>query len=120
MTRTMIKVQMDVGTKLLERLAFESRERPVWLRVAKLFDGTSDHLFHNADVVFDAHSIRFVGIEGRTPEQYLIQPGQCAPDAVLEDYTVLPCLIEAHAHMMLDGATIDSREREQYLQQPAE
>jgi imidazolonepropionase-like amidohydrolase len=88
--------------------------------VGKLFDGTSDGLFQNADVVFDAHSIRFVGTAGRTPEAHLIQQGQSTPDAVLEDYTVLPCLIEAHAHMMLDGAPIDAREREQYLQRPAE
>jgi imidazolonepropionase-like amidohydrolase len=110
----------DVGTELLERLALESRERPVWLRVGQLFDGTSDRVFPNADLVFDAHSVRFVGTDGRTPDPQLLKQGRRTPDAVLADYTVLPCLIEAHAHLFLDGAPIDSQEREQYLQRPAE
>jgi imidazolonepropionase-like amidohydrolase len=106
--------------EVLDRLAVASRERPVWLRVGKLFDGTTERMHTNADLVFDAHSIRFVGTGDQSPASELLEDGQRTPDAVLNDSTALPCLIEAHAHLFLDGAPVDAQEREQYLKQPAE
>jgi imidazolonepropionase-like amidohydrolase len=117
---TMVETQADVGADLLARLALESRERPIWLRVGRLFDGSSDINFRDADLVLDAHSIRFVGTAGQSPDPQLLQSDRRTPDAVLANFTVLPCLIEAHAHLFLDGAPIDSREREQYLQREAD
>ena len=46
---------------------------------------------------------------------------QCAgPDAILPHHTLLPSLIEAHAHLFLDGAPVDFAQRDQYLKQPPE
>ena len=95
-------------TAELARLAQESRRRPVWLRVGRLIDGNSDSPQRDVDLVFDAQSVHAVGsgIEG-----------QREPDAVLSDLTVLPCLIEAHAHLFLDGGPVDFEQRDFYLKQ---
>lgn len=92
----------------LNGLAELSRERPVRLRVGRLIDGVSEQPIRDADVVFDGKQIHSVG--GRE--------GQA--DATLADCTLLPCLIEAHAHMFLDGAPVEFKEREQYLKQSAD
>src|SRR5439155_23947730 len=99
------------GMLKLSELARESRRRPVWLRVGGLIDGVSNEVRSDVDLVFDAREIRAVGsgIEG-----------QREPDAVLPDFTVLPCLIEAHAHLFLDGATIAFDQRDVYLKNPAD
>jgi imidazolonepropionase-like amidohydrolase len=107
--------QMTVTS--IEQLTAQSRERPVWLRVGQLFDGAN--VLRDADLVFDALRIRFVGHRGQSPERRELVDGQNEPDLVLASHTVLPCLIEAHAHLFLDGAPIDAGVREQYLQQPA-
>jgi imidazolonepropionase-like amidohydrolase len=109
-----------VGMEILEQLAVRSRDRPVWLRVGQLIDGVSSEPIRNADVVFDAREIKFVGRDGRGPDGRHLHNGQRAPDAVLADCTLLPTLIEAHAHLFLDGAPINFRQRELYLMQPAE
>jgi imidazolonepropionase-like amidohydrolase len=93
-------------------LATLSRERPVWLRVGQVIDGVSDAPLRNADVVFDATSIRFVGHD---PLRDILRDGQRAPDATLPGMTLLSCLIEAHAHLFLDGAPVNFQERERYL-----
>jgi imidazolonepropionase-like amidohydrolase len=85
------------------QLAEQSKTRPIWLRVGQLIDGVSDRVIKNADVIFDAKKIRST------------TPTQAAPDAILPDYTLLPCLIEAHAHMFLDGAPVDFSQRDGYL-----
>jgi imidazolonepropionase-like amidohydrolase len=104
----------------LDRLAAESRQRPVWVRVGKMIDGTSNAVARNVDLVFDAKQIRFVGMDGSSPAPADLQLRQTEPDAILADWTVLPCLIEAHAHLFLDGAPLLFEQREQYLKQPAD
>ena len=104
----------------LEQLALESQKRPVWLRVGRLFDGGSDQAIRDANIVFDARQIRFVGGDGQLPDAKLLSPGQTEPDVVLPAHTLLPCLIEAHAHLFLDGAPIDFRQREGYLNRAPE
>jgi imidazolonepropionase-like amidohydrolase len=104
----------------LERLALLSKSRPVWLRIGRLIDGLADRPILNANVVFDAKQIRFVGTEEKTPSRHDLMEGQNAPDVILTDSTLLPCLIEAHAHSFLEGAPIGSQEREQYLKNPPE
>ena len=86
-------------------LARLSTQRPVHLRIGRLIDGVSDHPQRNVDVVFDATSIVSVG---KPP-----QGGE--PDAILPEFTLLPCLIEAHAHLFLDGAPVNFQQRENYL-----
>jgi imidazolonepropionase-like amidohydrolase len=96
----------------LDDLARHSLERPVWLRVGQIIDGLSDAPLRNADVVFDATTIRFVG---RDPGREHLHDGQRSPDATLPHVTLLPCLIEAHAHLFLDGAPVCFADRERYL-----
>lgn len=101
-----------LDSKLLDRLANESKSRPVWLRVGQVFDGES--VRHGANLVMDAREIRFIGAEA-PPREHLSQ-NQREPDAVLDGVTVLPCLIEAHAHLFLAGAPVNFKEREAYLE----
>ena len=91
----------------LSDLARISRERPVTLRVGQLFDG--ERVLRDATITFDALTIHSVG-----------DSSNGKPDAVLRDVTLLPCLIEAHAHMFLEGAPIDFAQREQYLKESPE
>jgi imidazolonepropionase-like amidohydrolase len=103
----------------LEQLANHSKERPVWLRVGQLIDGVSERASRDAHIVFDAKQIRFVGTDGKTPGADDIAEGQRSPDAHLADFTILPCLIEAHAHLFLDGAPVCAEPREKYLKESA-
>lgn len=98
----------------LDDFARLSLERPVWLRVGQVIDGTSDAPLRDADVVFDATSIRFVG---HHPGREHLHGEQRTPDAALPDVTLLPCLIEAHAHLFLDGAPVNFQLRDQYLKE---
>jgi imidazolonepropionase-like amidohydrolase len=86
------------------------------LRVGRLFDGES--VLTDADLIIDAQQVLFVGEGGSPPPAGLAQ--RDGPDAVLDDFTALPCLIEAHAHLFLDGATVAFPEREAYLRQRPE
>jgi len=109
MDATMSKAQSD---EQLEKLAKLSQKRAVWLRVGQLIDGESQSHIADADIVFDACQILFAGSQ---PAAELLAPGQSEPDAILPDHTLLPCLIEAHAHLFLDGAPINFTNRKQYL-----
>lgn len=114
------EVDGRLTAELGERLAAASRERGVWLRVGQLIDGSSDVPLRNANVVFDADGIRFVGGEREPPPPVLLNPGQEFPDSHLASATLLPMLIEAHAHLFLDGAPFDLDSRERNLQQSQE
>jgi imidazolonepropionase-like amidohydrolase len=100
----------------LDQLVSESTSRPIWLRVGQLVDGISDRPLRDADLVFDAQQIRFVGRREMTPPRAVLRDGQSEPDAMLPDVTALPCLIEAHAHLFLAGTPVNFKEREQYLE----
>src|SRR5439155_6233910 len=93
----------------IDQLAYTSRERPVWLRVGRLIDGMSNDVQRDVDLVFDAHEIRSVGSGLENHRE---------PDAILAEFTVLPCLIEAHAHLFLDGAPVAFDQRDAYPKQP--
>ena len=111
---------VDAGVAAMERLALLSRERTVWLRVGQLIDGQCNRPLSNASVVFDATQIYELAPNGARPATNHLAPGQRDPDAVLSDFTLLPCLIEAHAHLFLQGAPVDSEERKKHLKLPAE
>ncbi len=96
-----------------------TRDHPVWLHVGTLLDGTSTSPVHDAHVVYDAAGIRFVGRNGQTPPAASMRPGQTAPDVVAPDATLLPGLIEAHAHLFLEGGELDLDKRAAYLKQDA-
>lgn len=97
-----------------------SRDRALWLRVGTLLDGTCTTPRREAHVVYDATQIRFVGSDGRMPPRELLREGQTAPDADLPDATLLPGLIEAHAHLFLEGGELVLDKRSAYLQQTSE
>jgi len=90
-------------------------DHPVWLHVGTLLDGTSIGPALDAHVVYDAAGFRFVGHNGETPPRELLRAGQTAPDMTAPDATLLPGLIEAHAHLFLEGGELDLEKRAAYL-----
>jgi imidazolonepropionase-like amidohydrolase len=94
-----------------------SNERCVWLRVGTLIDGFSARPLKDAQVVYDAKAIRYVGSAENPPPADLLNPGQTQADAELRDYTLLPGLIEAHAHLFLKGGELNGKKRNAYLEQ---
>ncbi len=94
-----------------------SPTRRVWLQVGTLLDGTSTAPTRDAHVVYDSERIHFVGTNGATPPAGILAAGQTAPDVVAPDATLLPGLIEAHAHLFLEGGELDFDKRAAYLEQ---
>jgi imidazolonepropionase-like amidohydrolase len=92
--------------------------RRVWLRVGTLLDGIGTSPVRNAHVVYDERVILFVG-ENSPPANLLI-PNQHEPNLDLPDFTLLPGLIEAHAHLFLEGTELDLHRRAVWLKQTPE
>ena len=95
-------------------------EQNFWLRVGTVLDGQSSTPLRNASIVYNRDGIRFVGRDGSTPPRELLRPGQSAPDLEAPDCTLLPGLIEAHAHLFLEGGELNAEKRAVYLQQSPE
>jgi imidazolonepropionase-like amidohydrolase len=95
----------------------EPQENRVWLRVGTLMRGDGEAPLRDAHLVYDKHEIRFVGARAETPLADFLNPGQKAPDADLAEWTLLPGLIEAHAHLFLEGGEIDLSKRAAFLKQ---
>ena len=110
---------IDANSATLERLAALSRERRVWLRVGRLIDGMNNRPISDASIVFDASQIYDVTSAGRRPAADQLSLGQRDYDALLPEFTLLPCLVEAHAHLFLQGAPVDLAVRNQHLKLPA-
>jgi imidazolonepropionase-like amidohydrolase len=91
-------------------------EGPVWLRVGTLFDGLCNAPLQDAHLVYDSKRILYVGARDEPPLREFVRPGQTTPDFVLPNHTILPGLIEAHAHLFLEGGEEDSQKRMEYLQ----
>ena len=89
--------------------------RSVWVRVGTLLDGVSTKPLRNAHVVYGKNEILFVG-ENSPPTTFL-NPHQREPDLDLLDHTLLPGLIEAHAHFFLEGGELNLDKRSAYLKQ---
>jgi imidazolonepropionase-like amidohydrolase len=101
----------------LSNLPAATPERPVWLHVGTLLDGTSTAPQRNAHLVYDDRAILFVGTNGATPPRELLRASQILPDLSAPDATVLPGLIEAHAHLFLAGGELNLDTRAAYLKQ---
>ncbi len=91
--------------------------RSVWLRVGTVLDGTSMTPLRNVDVVYNRKAIQFVG---NNPPVALLDSGQRQPDLDLPEYTLLPGLIEAHAHLFLEGGERNAAKRSAYQTQAPE
>jgi len=89
--------------------------RKIWLRVGTLLDGVSTGPLRNAHVVYDKNAIIFAGES--SPPANLIDANQQQPDLDLPDFTLLPGLIEAHAHFFLEGGELNLDRRAAYLKQ---
>ncbi len=100
------------------RIPEATRERPVWLRVGTLLDGVSTTPLKGAHIVYDNRRILFAG--ANAPPRALVPEGRGAPDLDLPGFTLLPGLIEAHAHFFLEGGELDLEKRAAYLEQSAE
>jgi imidazolonepropionase-like amidohydrolase len=87
------------------RLPSAARGRTIWLRVGTLLDGVSTAPLRNAHVA---------------PSRELAPEGRSAPDFDLPEFTLLPGLIEAHAHFFLEGGELDLEKRAVYLEQSSD
>ncbi|HEY3762483.1 MAG TPA: amidohydrolase family protein [Verrucomicrobiae bacterium] len=92
--------------------------RIIWLRVGTLLDGVSSEPLRNAHIVYDRKGIRYVGTD--SPPADVMAPSQQKPDLDLPDFTLLPGLIEAHAHLFLEGGELNADKRAAYLKQTPE
>lgn len=93
-------------------------ERHVWLRVGTLLDGGDAAPRRDAHVVYGRRAILFAGND--VPPRELLNAGQREPDYDLPEYTLLPGLIDAHAHFFLEGGELDAEKRSAYLKQTSE
>ena len=98
--------------RLIEMLS--SGRGPVWLQAGTLLDGLGAPV-RDGHLVYDSGRIRHAG--AAAPAADLLRPGQRGPDAVLPHHTVLPGLIEAHAHLFLEGGEENPERRADYLKQ---
>ena len=95
-----------------------TRTRRVWLRVGTLIDGENNQPLRKAHIVYDSASIVYVADEKNPPPSNIISPGQSQPDFDLPEFTLLPGLVEAHAHLFLEGGELDPEKRAAGLRQP--
>jgi imidazolonepropionase-like amidohydrolase len=110
------RIQMT-STKQIPSTANDHR---VWLRVGTLLDGVSTQPLRNAHIVYDRKQILFVGDAQNSPPADLLNAGQREPDSDLPEFTLLPGLIEAHAHLFLEGGELSLEKRAAYLKQSPE
>jgi len=99
-------------------------KKSVWLQVGTLIDGVSSSPLHNAHIVYNAESILYVG-NNKTAAATTATAATSAtatataainePDLELPNFTLLPGLIEAHAHLFLDGSELDIEKRKAQL-----
>lgn len=94
-------------------------DQRLWLHLGTMLDGTTAAPARDVHVVYDREAIRFVGCDGRQPPPELVRPEQRAPDVSAPDATILPGLIEAHAHLFLEGGELDATRRAAYLKRPS-
>jgi imidazolonepropionase-like amidohydrolase len=106
---------MSAHLESLDRIPPATNGRRIWLRVGTLLDGVSTAPLPNAHLVYDKNQILFVGSE--SPPRDLIREGQKEPDIDLAEYTLLPGLIDSHAHLFLEGGELDPSRRAAYLNQ---
>ncbi len=92
--------------------------RRVWLRVGTMLDGTSSRPLRTAHIVYDHREILHAS-EAQPPVD-ILNEGQKTPDTELPDYTLLPGLIEAHAHFFLEGGELEPAKRAAWLKQSPE
>lgn len=86
----------------------------IWVKVGTILDGYSTKPLTDAHVVYNSNSILFVGTT--SPPSNIFLPKKTQPDIELPDFTLLPGLIEAHAHLFLEGGELNPEKRKTHLQ----
>jgi imidazolonepropionase-like amidohydrolase len=104
----------------LEEILSARSGRRVWLRVGTLLGSPGERPLREAHLVYSDKTILHVGGPGAPPPAQVLRPGQDQPDLELPGYTVLPGLIEAHAHLFLEGGELAVDKRAAYLKQSPE
>jgi imidazolonepropionase-like amidohydrolase len=89
-------------------------DQNIWLKVGTLLDGLSSKPLTNAHVVYNSNSILYVGTT--SPPLNILHPKRTKPNLELLDFTILPGLIEAHAHLFLEGGELNPEKRKTHLQ----
>lgn len=89
---------------------------PVWLRLGSAFDG--EMVQRDFHLVYSNTSILHAACSKPTAD--ILAQGQSQPNLHLPNHCVLPGLIEAHAHLFLEGGECDPQTRAANLQLPAE
>jgi len=84
-----------------------------WLRVGRGFDG--DTVGTDLHVVYEGATLLHVG---GLPPASALRPGQTEPDLHFPRHTILPGLIEAHAHLFLAGGELHPERRAENLKLP--
>lgn len=92
-----------------------SATQPVWLRAGALLDGIGSRPRSGGHLVYRGNRILYTGDASVPPPAQLLKRGQFEPDAFLPNHTLLPGLIEAHAHLFLEGGEGDPVKRAAYL-----
>ena len=92
-----------------------TRTRRVWLRVGTFIDGEDRQPLRSAHIVYDSASIIYAADEKNPPPSSIISPGQSQPDCDLPEFTLLPGLVEAHAHLFLEGGKLNHEKRAAHL-----
>jgi len=95
-----------------------TKTRSVWLKVGTLIDGENIRPLRNGHIVYDSSSILHVGDGQHPPPRNVVSPGQAKPDLDLPEFFLLPGLVEAHAHLFLEGGELDAEKRAANLKQP--
>lgn len=85
-----------------------------WLQVGTLIDGVSSSPLRDAHLVSNSEEILYLG--SSPPPPHLVGE-RSTPDRSLPNHTILPGLVEAHAHLFLEGAELDPAKRKAYLEQ---
>ena len=99
------------------RARLAAAEGPVWITVGTLLDGSSRAPWRDAHLVYDTGAIRHVGGPDHPPPRECLGPGRSEPHLRLPGWTVLPGLVDAHAHLVLEGGETDPEHRRRHLRQ---
>jgi imidazolonepropionase-like amidohydrolase len=91
----------------------------VWVQVGNVIDGVLSVPLKDGHIVYNDREILYVGNGEALPPTSLFENDKQAPDVVLPGMTVLPGLIEAHAHLFLEGGELETDNRKAYLQHDA-
>lgn len=88
-----------------------------WVQAGKLLDAENKRIVENAHLVYNQHHILHVGTE--PPPAELLGKTKKTPDVILPEYSILPGLIDGHAHLFLRGDELNNELRTLYQNQDA-